>query len=323
MTSWSATTVTAGELAALAADRMLLIGNNILDSYNALPQWRVSGVLSSGSDITSTVNPTSWAFDRGASIRTKPTFSAGWTEVSFLCDLAGGQTADAALVWGHNFHELGGNIAITLDISNASDFGASQVTATDAPASFRTLAQWNNPSTGSRLFSLSLNGLGLLSDQRYTDVQYLRLRIRKTSGTFATAPEFGELWLGRRWQMPYMPEIPWAEEAYESDVVDHHARSGVVTRYVRNRGRRTFDINFRAAGADNTYGLTTETQLRSWWSDCEQGSKPSILVVTPTSDRAAHVVYPAPRLELPRVGPTERTASIPCVETAPYVALEE
>lgn len=324
--AWASTTIAAGELAALAADRMILVGNNVLESYNALPEWRTSGVLSSGTDITASVYPTSFGFDRGASVRTKPTYSAGWTEVSYVCNLSGGSTdvlsADTAVVWGHNFSELGGNLAITLDIANASDFGASQGTATDAPASFRTLAQWNNPTTSARLYSLSLNGLGLLSDQRYTSIQYLRLRIRKTSGTFSTAPEFGELWLGRRRQLPYFPDVPWSEETYMSDVADHRSISGVITRYVRNRGGRLFDLALTMAGADPTYSIDPYTQLKSWWSECGYGSKASLLFLRPYSTTEVHVVYPEAKLEIPRQGPYERTTTLALSETAPFMSSE-
>ena len=98
--------------------------------------------------------------------------------------------------------------------------------------------------------------------------------------------------------------------------------SGVITRYVRNKGGRLFALALTMAGTDPTYSIDPYAQLKSWWTECGYGSKASILLLRPSSTSEAHVVYPEARLEIPRLGPYERTTSLALTETAPFLAME-
>jgi hypothetical protein len=312
------TTVSASELAALAKDIPLFVGNQILENYSALPQWRVSGSLASGSDISDNVDFPVWrGFDRGANSLTRSTGVNGQTEVSYICTLTPDDddlhTADAAFIIQHNFHLLGGNVTITLDIADNNSFSSNLI----------TLATWVNPTAALRLGSLNFRALS----RRYTDITYLRLRIRKTSGAFSTTiPSFGELWVGRRRQLAHFPVVPgWDERATRSNFVDHVSDGNVRSRYFLNNGQRFYQAELVTVDDDGT-GYNETDEVRGWWQDCEEG-KPSIFVESPgtavvTVGESATIVFPGDENYMPLQGPFDRQASFDLAETSPHLQAE-
>lgn len=318
---YAATTVSAAEQAARARDVPNLVANNVLERYVALPQWRVSGSWASGTDISDNDTYPVWrAFDRQAHLYTQPTTVNGETEVSFLLDLTAGttdaDTIDSAFVVGHNFHLLGGNLSVTLDISDVNTFSG-------ADPSTLTLVTWTNPTTSQRFGTQNF----VTTQARYTSVRYLRLRIRKTSGTFSSViPKIGELWIGRRRQLGRFPKTPWDEASTQSSFADFVADGGTRVRYAKNRGGRVLEPSFWATTSDG--GIDTITTLRAWWNDCEQGTKASLFVESPFTvvynlGESTTIVYPEDqRFNMPLVGPFEREVSLRLIESAPFLLLE-
>lgn len=314
-------TIPSAELTSFTADKPMIMANNIVSDFTVSPQWRLSGSWASGADITNSTFPVVRAFDGQAFGQTRPTIGASEVQVSFICDLTTGtdgpHTWDTAVIWGHNLATLGTNFNAELTISDLNTF------ATDA--STRTVAQWNGAGgfTTARLVSTQLSdGSGVLN-QRYTTVRYMRLRFITTTGFLAGAPGFGELWLGRRRQMSYFPDTPWAEANLQSDVTDFVSRSGSRTRYVRNRGQRIFEPTWRFDGADAN-GLNQETETRAWFNECRQGSRPFVFFESPSvAIPTAHVCYlDPPKMDMPILGPFEREISMRFAESAPYVQSE-
>jgi hypothetical protein len=307
------TPVAAAELVPLTFGVPFLMGTSLLESYQVQPEWRVSGSWASGTNIADPTRSTLWGFDRRGHLGTGSTSINGQTEVSYICDLVEGtdaaHTLDTVFIWNHTFRLLGTNTRITLEIADSSDFVTNN----------RVLATWDDPDDRP-LLAFHLNGLGMDIDRRYTNVRYLRLRLRKTSGTFgANLPTFGELWCGRRRQLWYFPDVPIDFRSESADVVDFESKSGNRTRYVRSRGRRRFNLVLRSGGVAEQ--VNQEQTLRDWFSDCYEGSRPSVFVIdTDDSARTPHVVFPdPPELFVNALGPNERECSLSLVECAPFV----
>lgn len=313
-------TIPADEVASYTADVPMLVGNNIASDYLAMPQWRLSGSWASGSNTTNSSYPTLRAFDGQGLARTQPTIGASEVEVSLIFDLTAGtdgpHTWDTALIWNHNLASLGTNFNVTLSVSDLESFTGGTTLV---------IAQWNGVGgfTSGRLVATSLSDGAGTPNQRYTTVRYVRLRFVTTSGFLAGAPSIGEVWLGRRRQMAYQPNVPWAEANLTSDVADFVSKSGGRSRYVRNRGQRIFEPTWSFDGA-NPAGLNQETQMRAWFNECEQGSKPFLFFESPAAaSPVAHVCYcDPPSLDMPVLGPFEREISMRFVEAAPYVQSE-
>src|SRR5687768_212146 len=121
---YSATTISSGEATALTADKPLFVGNSVLEDYNAIPQWRVSGSWASGTDISDNATYPVWrGFDRAADSFTQPTSVSGQATVYYICDLANGtddlHTVDSVFIIGHNFGTLGATALVQIADDNA------------------------------------------------------------------------------------------------------------------------------------------------------------------------------------------------------------
>jgi hypothetical protein len=309
--------VTAAELAARARDLPILVGSNAVEDYNALPRWSTTGSWASGSDVTAPAGPTRRVFDRRGTARSFPTLVPGAASYSLLFDLAEGtdaaHTIDTLAIWSDNFRALDADVTVYVDIANNSAF------TTD----LRTIAEFDIGARGDveRLVSTDLGPGG---DERYTGVRWVRVRVTTTAvGGFTVVPEIGEVVLGRRRQCSAQPSTPYEEQGVEADVVDHESQSGASTRYVRWRGRRTFDIRWRLGGDGDAIGF--ETTLREFWRESGDGTKVFAWIESPID--APYAVHfcaaDPPVLSLPRQGPVERSSSFRFVEVAPFMRLEE
>ncbi len=308
-----------------------LVGNNVLERYNVLPQWRVSGAWDSGTDISDNTNYPVWhAWDRSGDAVTRPTSAAqNQTECSFIMDLNPGTTTtlgevDTFVVIGHNFHTWD---PATTEVYLDLDLGDGDLPPAPVPdfsgnvtGAFWDMADWDD---GRRLISQEVGLLG--ADSRFSTIRYARLRIVRTSGNFGSVvPEFSELWLGRRRQMSYFPNVPFDNRAGQSDRVDHHAEGGHVTTYFKTSKQAILNMTVRSGGADMN-GHDQNDALQNWWWTESEGGKPSLLVLNTSTDLLAepYIVLPSSDFSLPVVGaPFERQGQLTFEEIAPFYRAE-
>jgi hypothetical protein len=315
--SYVTSAVSTQELAARALDVSMFVGNNVLERYQALPQWRSGGSWAAGSDLTDGNGPTRWAFDRQANLPTFPTSVAAFTTVSLIFDLTPGtadrDAFDSVFIFGHNFYQLG-YCRITLEIADTNDFSG---------GSFFTVATWDDPATALRLASLS--------NIRWSSLRYMRLRIRcytaadhLTPAAITTVPYLCELWCGRARQQPHFPQSNgYDEQATKSEVVDFVADDGAIIRYVKAEGQRFIDATYNPA-TETSIGIDAVATFRGWWKDCNYGSKPSVFVESPTTALATSsmIMYPDPSMNMTLNGPYDRNFRIRLDETSPYLSSE-
>ncbi len=310
------TAIPASELAAYTADAPLFLAGNVLSLYNALPQWRVSGSWTSGTNIAASGAPTRWAFDGHGHLPSRLTLpSPVINDFSYIMDLSEGtndaRTFDSVVIWNHNFHLMTPTVTVYLEISDNSDFSGDV-----------DLATWLILSaTDYRLTSFSLN-----TAKRYTNARYVRLRVNTSAvGGFVTTPPFvGEIFLARRYQMSYPPELgvmPTGE--ISRDVTIFSPKSAASTTYVRNRGGRVFpSMMFRSGGADRN-GHNQETAFRNFWSASRQGTQTFVYVPNPSTQPGLAVFCRADeRFTIPQLGPLEHELSCSFSEKAPFYQTE-
>lgn len=308
--------VTAAEQTAMAGDYPMLVGNNLLEQSAVAPIWAagVTDWASSPADVTDPLLPTRYAYDRQNIAQTGPVFSAGHGGFTFLMQMTysaltdGLHSMDTIGIFNHNFFSVGTAVAVSVDLSDSNDFsGAAQP--------IHLLAVTSN----SRIVVTNLAG----TFARYTGVTYARLIVSVGSGTVTAAPYFGELVFGRRRQLSYFPDVPFEDKGSESNVIDHVARSGTRSRYVRSQGQRVLDWTFRSAGADK-HGLNQENEVRSWWRECNFGTQPSIVVQRPTSSPMPLYMFPdKASLDMKIYGPYERAFHMPMTEQPVYWQTEQ
>lgn len=309
--AFSGTSLSAAVLAAKDADKPLFVGNNVLRNYNARPQWRTGGSLASGSDITDPSYPTWLGYDGKGASRTAPTLTGGSAAYSYLCDLVEGTaeeyTFDTCVVWNHNFHELNGTVTVRLEIADDNSFSSN----------LTTLATWTFTGLTTqrgRIVEFNLN-----NNRRYSSARYVRLRLTTNAGGgFTTAPAFGELWLGRRRQLGYYPNLPFEAKRLRSDVSDFKPKSGARIRYTLNEGQRVFSLVMSTGGANTS--IDTEDELRGFWRDCRYGSRSFIFVPQPDTDGedACVCLDDEADLGIPLLGPYEREGAFNFSEIAPF-----
>lgn len=311
-----ATTTSSAENTALAGDLPFLMGNNLIENYVTLPAWSQGiSTWNSYTDVTDPVLPTRRLFDRQGSIPSGPVLASvgSYTllmSVTYSPLSDGLHSFDTLCILGHNFGTCTPNTtSITLQLADSPDF----VTNSYTPVTITGIT------TNSRILVTNLGG----SHQRFYGVTYVRLIVNTGSGNFTAAPVIGEIILGRRRQLSYFPDVPFEDKGSESDVVDFVALSGTRARYVRSYGRRRLDWTLRSAGVDKN-GLNQENEVRSWWRECNHGSKPSVVVLRPQSSPMPLYMYPdPPTLDMPIYGPYERAFHMTLTETTPYWQVEQ
>ncbi len=237
-----------------------LIGNNVLERYNQLPQWRTSGTFSFGDDISDPDYPTTRAFDRQSHLVTRPDIaeiaamnSAG--EVSLLLELTPGSTSlytvDTFIITGHNLHLFQGGADVYVDF----DGGSGGVDVSDFSGTVYG-ALWDTNTTpwddGRRLISQEVGITGTAS--RFTAIRYARIRI-VPAGDFEDdannplVPEIGEVWLGRRRQMSTMPDRPWSNRRGRGVSTLHIGETNIQTAYRQTSKQSLLGMTVRSGGS--------------------------------------------------------------------------
>lgn len=302
--------VSAAEVAARDRGAPLFVATNILEQYTTVPQWRLSGSWATGTNISAPSAPTFRCFDRRAKLPTQATAASGQSAVSLLFDLTASvdRSFDCAFIFGTNIESLGGEVDVTLTISDVNTFSGADPSTVD-------LATWS-PTTNGRLGSIALE---TADGKRYSSVRYLRLKFVQNVGTFATNPRVGEVWLGRRRQLPHPPSIPYDEAPRMSDVIDS-SNKAIMVRHTKSYGGSVRAPKFILSSADSPDGAQA---LRDWWSDSSYGVAPSVYVEDPSDLSTASMVSAGDTLSIPLItGVSVRETQLILTEIAPFVSSE-
>lgn len=310
--AFSSTALSAAELAAKALDKPLFLGRNVLEDYNALPEWKGggSGTWTSGSDITYGSAYTSYLFDGRGTVRSYPGLGS-YTGFTIIFDLVAGtdddHTFDTIAIWNHNLHLLTPTSpTVTFQVSDASDF----------TTNLTTLATWT-VTTGDRLVAYLTS--------RYSSVRYARLVIASSAGAFTTtAPAIGEIHVARRRQMGAYPDLPWTAKKISRKVTSFADQAGDESVFVHYRGRRTFDnVVFRSGGLAGSIDSCSE--MEDLWDSLDQGTKTMVFCPQPYS-APNDVLFCRPPddfdLDVRSLGPTEREFAVSLNELRPFRLLD-
>jgi hypothetical protein len=227
--NWTSAALSAAEQADLALD-LPLIGANAIPAAPTTKIWTEVGQTGS-SDRTDSDYPASRAYDGLPHLPTSADATASSTWY-FVFNFGEGIEFDFAAIMGHDFGtDSLTSVTIELDDGSPPDgtFGSTQ-----------TIADFGAPSDDTRLMDLVLKHTG--SDpRRYTDVQYLRLKLTKGSNF---TPQFGLLILGRRRQMTVRPVNPFDKDRLHNESALSRSQGGVVNKTIYHEARFDLDATF-------------------------------------------------------------------------------
>lgn len=315
--AYSGDNLTAAESAGFTADKPMMVVQQINEAASVTSRWGTTGIHNSGSDNTAAATPASRAHDELGSIVTASASIKTTTPRYYNLYLSGSITFDTLLITSHNFASTGVT-SVSLEISNASDYGSSGGDLTVE------IGKWERGSATAddRILITNLNNEGGSSDaysssgtaQRYSSVVYARLKI---VGAGSSENQMGELWLGHRYQLQRNPDIPWNNKNEASLAADYVSNSGITKRYTFYRGQalRTFQASIAAAAEI--------TVIDGWFNAINEGTRPFVYIETPSSSaQAIVVILDDAGLSFPLVGPTERRLAFSMTEQPPFLSRE-
>ena len=280
-----------------ALDKPLLSGDGAQSRVAAI-EWSDAGSFA-GASLEDASYPTGRAYDRGATTRTRPSTAAATRYLLFNLATSPPDIDFIAII-NHNLGTIGGGATVAFEIANGSTF-----------AGAISLASWT-PTTNVRLVDLTLGG----GNNRYTTVPYARLVFTNLG---ASKPEVGEVWFGKRRQMPHWPQHPWEPahvEGADNEVFD--ADGGDLVTYQRHGGRFEQSMEMKFATDANAAILT------GFWSDCSYGAKKGIVIPKPNSapTRAHLCAWPGGLPPPAPMTPSKRRYRLDMREAAPFYSSE-
>ena len=297
--------LSAAERSDLAADRPLLASGSALGGALRM-SWRTSGTLSSGSDLTARGAPVGCAGDGMHHALTRPRANGAGLVHYFVAELDDA-TFDVGGVLAHNAARLGGVVGWRLDVADDAAFTAPE-----------TIALWA-AQLDRRLWSVTLGAgnPGVLVGARYTGVRFVRLRVAYDGAS--PHPEFGELVLAQRLQLPRRPDVPHVEQLLQSRVDVWAGYSGASHAVTRYRGRAVLDAAWPVPDD------ALRDSWRAWHRRARHGGDRFVYFPRPSSDvRRGYVM----RLSNPRMlasiddDPEFGEVRIAALEQAPFYASE-
>ena len=168
---------------------------------------------------------------------------------------------DTLLLTGHNFNSIS-ITSVALEIADDAAFGTNKI----------EIAKYTiSGAVDNRILITNLNSAGGSSTysaggtaQRYSGVEYARLVVTHSG---SKDPELGEILLGYRYQLQRNPDLPWDNKAQSSMVTDFASNSGMLKRYVLNRGKAA--RSFRSS-----MGASAEIAvIDAWYAAIEEGTR--------------------------------------------------
>lgn len=302
--AYTGSDITATEIADATGDNPLAWGSHsIRDARNLVGfsvKWTQSG-NHAAADETDADFPVTACYDSYHHEDTRPATS----QTTWWLTADAGTTLfdvfDVAMIGGHNLGTAGAT-AVELYVSDVANVGASGVKIQD----------WGAPSNNKRLVSLDLDDGANPNPQVFALVRYVGLKITHGAGII---PRIGEFWLGKRRQFWTRPRMGHNPSDTTSSTADFIARSGVTTRYKRNRDQRIFGAEF----VSNT--AARATLLETLYQDSQESTTPLVWVPEPnTSPTVARVFWlnSARQFGGQHIAANNRTWALDFREQAPF-----
>ena len=313
--AYSAGGLTSAEITSFSNDKPMMVVQQVNGTnYPAAVGWREADGEIADADRTDAAFPAIRAYDDFGSIVTKDTSSTD-TEKYFVLNMDSRVvTFDTLFIYGHNFRSIGAE-SVALEIANAADFGSGLI---------EIYKETFSGTTDTRISCFNLNSAGGSSTysaggtaQKYSAVQYIRIKVTFADTSASRQLEMGELFLGKRYSLQRNPDIPWNNKQESSLVTDFISKSGITKRYVMYRGQAS--RSFRATiAADAEISV-----IDGWYNDIEEGTRAFTYVETPSSSpQAMLVMMDATTLLFPLNGPFDRSLTFGMSEQAPFLSRE-
>lgn len=295
--------VPAEELAALAADRPVLVGRNALSRPTTPALWRDSSLSMAFASFEDAGGGRGayLVHSGGAAVRARPV-NLGLTTWHLLFELSG--EFDCFALINHNLADVP-SISCRVLVSDSSTFGAtSTILAAFSPDPVRHVT-WDVGDDS--------------TPQRFSGTGYGAFEMTAPAGFW---PEIGALWLGRRRQLQRGPDVPHDDRARGSRVLGGSPdASGFEVVEALHTGRRRLRAAFTADDTDAS--LRDLDTVRAWWADCRQGSAPFLYARAPVSAPGDVGLYLARGgLTIPEVGAEVRRWELEADELPPFLAAE-
>ena len=309
--AYAAAALTSAETTGFNNDKPLMVVQQATNPTDA--HWTTGGAYDD-TDVTLASEPAIRAYDEFGNLVTSTTGVASTSPKYFNFYFSGGISFDSLLITGHNFASTA-LTSVSLEISDDKEFNGSGNTI--------EIAKWTRGSAtvDDRILITNLNSAGGSSTydangtaQRYSAVVYARLKIVHSG---SKDPELGEIFLGYRYQLQRNPDVPWNNKGQTSLVTDFSSNSGMVKRYVLNRGQAIRE--FQASISDSS----EITVIDNWYAAINEGTRNFVYIETPSSAPKAYImILEDAALNFPLVGPSERVLQFAMLEQPPFLARE-
>jgi hypothetical protein len=105
-----------------------------------------------------------------------------------------------------------------------------------------------------------------------------------------------EVFFTTREQLSRNASEPWSDYSYTTESNDFESKSGITTRYVKNKGGRLWSNTYTSKSGPSTdadlYGLNDFNTLKGIWEDTGFGRKSFLYIPKPALSYAEGVVTP-------------------------------
>jgi len=275
--AWSFSSISAADLAYLAANRPLAITTQAVGPFSAVApyQWSIVAGSFADADVSDPDWPTRRLSDGHGYLPSKPSASlSGMFRAWAMVQCNTSKPFDCAVILGHNFGSLcAAGVLVTLEVADNDTFSTN----------LSKVYQWGSIgdyiTTNRRLVSTSLVPLGESGSKLLSGVAYARVKVQTSdSSDFLELPRIGEIILGRRRQLPFAGLHPYNYRSIRSTAFDFTSKGGVTTRYPAARGQSYFNHRFNPASASDI------AIFDSIFSDCSQGQQPIVWIEKPTAE---------------------------------------
>ena len=306
--AYSAAALASAETTGFSADKPLMVVQQADNPSEA--HWTTTGNLT-GTDVTLAAEPAARAYDDIGNLVTSTTGVAATSPKYYGFTFSTAISFDTLLLTGHNFNSIS-ITSVALEIADDAAFGTNKI----------EIAKYTiSGAVDNRILITNLNSAGGSSTysaggtaQRYSGVEYVRLVVTHSG---SKDPELGEILLGYRYQLQRNPDLPWDNKAQSSMVTDFASNSGMLKRYVLNRGKA-------ARSFSSSMGASAEIAvIDAWYAAIEEGTRNFVYIETPSTSAQAYLMAMVDAsLSFPLVGPFERVLEFGMTEQPPFLARE-
>lgn len=306
--------LTASETNNAARGRPVMIGRNALELSSSRHWSALGGDFGSASLGWSTAPP-EVTHDRAGDPASMPNpAGASIAELVLAWELpANTRVVDAVGIVGTNLAQaaadLSDTILVDLDTADADDFttGLTQV------------ATWSVTAAGP-------TRLGALFSAAYVGQRWWRLTFTRDSAANWPSlalgiglPSIGEVYLGKRRQMPFTPQRPYDALSRVAEEEVMSLPGGTLVGVTVTAPRGVWDLRWRLR--QDEWGVEARDVLRAWYADSH--GRASIWMPDSTAPNVVHLARARERaMHAPEVSLQLQEASIALVELPPFRGLE-